>query len=180
MNTPTLIGVLVLGYLLLKNFGSADLGSNLTGGTTGSSPTPNPTSPTPSPNVVTLPNVTSAQLMSVIPGYTYASSDQWCYAYQHLTGIACPGNSVVGASMTADQFLAALSQYIATGQTQNVPTTYPTPDTSQTKGNASHPITTQPVTDPNRPHAPSALSSLHDGPVVDLRRMKGNGNSWLM
>lgn len=59
-----------------------------------------------------------AQQLSQAIGMTSASSDQWCYAYQQVKGVACAAGSVVGASMTAQQFLDALAQYNATGQTQ--------------------------------------------------------------
>lgn len=78
-----------------------------------------PAVPITQPQGPSLPSVTAQQLQGAI-NMTSASSDQWCWAFQHVSGTACPSSSVIGATMTADQFLAALNQYQKTGAPQHV------------------------------------------------------------
>lgn len=172
MGPGQIIALVVLGYVLLRNFVGTDLGGSLattaTGGTDTSTNTP----------TITLPTIT--QLLTAVnaqstPGILY-SSDQWCYAFMHATGLQCPSNSVVGPSMTATQFLAAMQAYIASGVQQTVPSM------GQTSAASSAPITgpTITVTTPPAGTRPpvrftpgtgvhlQGLSALADCQTVDL------------
>lgn len=95
-------------------------------------PQPNAPAPVASPPVTALapvstpvslavPTASQLQIQLAAQSTDLHSSDEWCWAYQKVTGSACPGNSVVGPAMTAAQFVTALQNYNSSGgQTQNV------------------------------------------------------------
>lgn len=176
MNTPTILAIVVLGYLMLKHYSAGDLGSNLADQT----PPTTPPSPTP-PAQIILPDVTASQLQAQVPGVTVTSSDGWCWAFFKATNVLCPSDSVIGPSMTADQFIAALQTYKSTGATQQVPAySAPAPGHTragifQTGGGVTVPGTSSAPGSPINPH----LRGVGAGPVVDLYRMKGSGK-WTM